>query len=136
MFGPLTLLAAFALTAADNPAASNRPQTHVCVSVPSQVAALGVQNFLADRRGDNRYALPWRDTAPPTVVIDEQLCRRAARAYFADSLGVRADSTLRATVVQAGGLYFVKAHPVRTAGEFELIAVLNDRFEIVKFLTS
>lgn len=128
------VLAACSL-AADHAEPSHAQQAPSCITATASVSALGVENFLADRRGDNRFALPWRDSTPPRVVTDARVCRQAARAYLRDSRNERADSTLRAVVVQAGGLYFVKALPAQRAGEFELVAIVNDRFQLVKYVT-
>lgn len=107
-----------------------------CITAAASVRSLGVANLWADRSASNRIALPWAGSSPPAVVTDPVVCRRAARAHLGDSLSVRADSTLRAVVVSAGGLYFVKAIPVHQSGEFALIAVLNDQFSVLMFLTS
>lgn len=116
--------------------ASPAPQaTQSCITAPGSVRGLGVEKLWSDRGASNRFALPWRDITPPAVVTNPVICRRAARAYLGDSTRVRPDSTLRAVVVEAGGLYFVKALPVQTAGEFELVAVLDPKFALVKYLT-
>ncbi len=59
----------------------------------------------AAARARNRLGRPWVDALPPEAVRDAALCRRAARAAAGGRLprGVAA----RATVVGAGGLYFV-----------------------------
>jgi hypothetical protein len=99
-------------------------------------ASMGVPNLVADRYHQNRMRLPWTDTLPPVTIRDDAVCRRAARSYLRDSLAVVPDSMLLATVVRAGGLYFVRARPVERAGEFGVTAVLDSAFRVVTRLAN
>jgi hypothetical protein len=92
------------------------------------------RNALADRRHENRFNLPWTDTLPPTAVRDDVICRRAAAGYAGGKLprGVPA----RATVVRAGGLYFVVGPTDSRAGEFLVVGVLDASFRWITGLTT
>jgi hypothetical protein len=98
--------------------------------------SMGIPNLVADRYHQNRMKLPWTDTLPAITVRDDAVCRLAARAYLRDSLAALPDSALLATVVRAGGLYFVRARPVRRAGEFGVTAVMDSRFRVVRELVN
>jgi hypothetical protein len=90
------------------------------------------RDALADRRARNRLGLPWVDALPPVAVRDAALCRRAARAAAGGRLprGVAA----RATVVRAGGLYFVLGPTSGRAGEFVAVDVLDAEFRYLMSL--
>lgn len=83
----------------------------------------------ADRRAGNKLNLPWTNTSPPEAVRDERLCERAALAVVDGALppGVGA----RATVIRAGGLYFVLGPGDNTAGEYLVVEVLDASFRRV-----
>jgi hypothetical protein len=92
------------------------------------------RNALADRRHESRFKLRWTDTLPPAAVRDDVICRRAAAGYAGGTLprGVPA----RATVVRAGGLYFVVGPVDRRAGEFLVVGVLDASFRWLTGLTT
>lgn len=84
------------------------------------------QNAVADRGAENRHRLPWTDTLPPAPVRDAAICRRAALATVGGRLPPGA--TARASVVRAGGLYFVLGPGDGQAGEFLVVDVLDAAF--------
>jgi hypothetical protein len=92
------------------------------------------RNAVADRGHENRFRLPWTDTLPPRVVRDARTCRAAAAGYAGGPLppGVAP----RATVVRAGGLYFVIGPNVQKAGEFTIVGVLDARFRWLVGITT
>ena len=92
---------------------------HPTEMIPLQWA----RNAVADRAGENRHKLPWTDTLPPTVIRDDELCVRAALATVEGKLPAGVDA--RASVVRAGGLYFVYGPGPNSAGEFTVVHVLD-----------
>jgi len=105
-----------------------------CDRASEAVVLKSATSAVADRRAENKLGLPWTDTLPPQVVRDAASCRAAAVGYAGGRLP--AGMPARASVVRAGGLYFVLTPLRRTAGEYTLVGVLDGRYHWLIGLTT
>ena len=107
-----------------SPAAAAEPR---CEAQPGYTLARAA-NFAADRRGENRYRLPWAGDAPPAIVTDEAVCAGAADALAAH-LGRAVDAV---GLVSVGGLYLADPSPPVPLGEFGVTYLLDRQFRVVR----
>jgi len=105
-----------------------------CDRATESIVLKSATGAVADRRTENKLRLPWTDSLPPQVVRDAASCRAAAVGYAGGRLPQGVPP--RASVVRAGGLYFVLGTVRQTAGEYTLVGVLDGRFRWLIGLTS
>jgi hypothetical protein len=110
------------------------PDRGGCYRGTEAIVMSAARNAVADRNGENRFRLPWTDTLPPQVVRDAPTCRAAAVGYAAGRLppGVAP----WASVVRAGGLYFVLGPVEQKAGESTIVGVLDAHFRWLVGITT
>jgi hypothetical protein len=70
---------------------------------------------------------------PPRRVTEARLCRRAAEAWSRAAPHAPWDTTARAYVVRAGGLYFVIGWPPLRSGGLPTL-VLNRKFQQITMI--